>query len=397
MRVLLCLHHHVDPNAGAARVTLGVGEALRDRGCAVEYLGYDRAFPGAEEARASHQLRFPWRLARFLAGQAGRFDVIDVSAGDGWVWAALGRPGALSRHALIARSHGLEHVADDGLRREARSGGPPLSRKYPLYHGGFRLWEVRRSLLSADRCVLGNRLDESYARDRLGVPRGRLRVIPNGVAERFFDIELAPRRSGAAIRLAFTGSWISRKGTRTLVEVVELLAARGVPFSISLLGVGEGVRALDDFPAEVRDRVAMVPTFANAELPELLAGHDVFVFPSLSEGASLALLEAMACGLVPIATPAGDAPEVIERGRSGMLVETGDARAIADHVMNLAADPPALEELRRGARARAREYRWERRASETLALYEEALAERAGTRGLEPVAQCGGPRGGGRS
>src|SRR5881397_3172961 len=108
MRVLLCLHQRLDPDLGAPGATLALGAALQRRGCRVEYFSYDEAYGQLREERARHQLRFPWRAATFLLRRARRFDVVDASTGDAWVWASLGRLRS-ARTALVTRSHGLEH------------------------------------------------------------------------------------------------------------------------------------------------------------------------------------------------------------------------------------------------------------------------------------------------
>lgn len=360
-------------------MTLALGEALERAGCTVEYHDYHQAFGGLAEERVTHQLRFPWRFARFLARRAGHFDVIDCTTGDAWVWAALGRPGGRRSCALITRSHGLEQVADERTRRAAREGGEPLGWKYPLYHGGLRLWEVRRSLRAADHCILLNSSDRDYAQQRLGVEPERLTVMPNGIPAHFHAVPDAQPAAGGPLRLAFVGSWIPRKGRQALVRSATALDERGLDFTLAIFGTGDGSGALEEFPASVRRRITLTPTYPNQELPALLAGQEVLLFPSLAEGSSVALLEGMACGLAPVATGVGAAPDVIEPERDGLLIPAGDADALTQAVLRLGADRDALGRMRRHAQETARGYRWERIAEDTLALYRRVLAARSTT------------------
>lgn len=374
MRVLLAIHHRLNPDAGAPGVTLALGEALQAAGCEVDYFAYDHAFPRSMDERIGRKLRFPWHLAAALARRAHEVDVVDASTGDAWLWASLRRPGARGRTALVTRAHGLEHVADQRTRCAARELGAPLSWKYPVYHGSLRLWEVRRSLVRADHCILLNTLDRDYVRDRLGVPSYRTSVIPNAIADHFHEVS-TPRDLGSApIQLAFIGRWTTFKGKETLVEVAVRLEERGVDFALSVLGAGQPDAVLGDFPASVRPRVAVTPAFANADLPRLLSGHEVFVFPTLSEGSSVSLAEAMVCGLAPVATAVGAAPELIEHGRSGLIVEVGDTEGIAAAVERLAANRAALLEMRHRAHEAARASRWSDVAARTLEVYERALS-----------------------
>src|SRR5262245_6770872 len=109
-RVLFGIHHPLDPNLGAPGVTLALGNALVGLGCEVFYYDFGEAFPGVTSYSAWHSVRFPWALSAWLSRNAGRFDVLDITTGDCWPWARIGRPGARRRHALLTRSHGLEHV-----------------------------------------------------------------------------------------------------------------------------------------------------------------------------------------------------------------------------------------------------------------------------------------------
>ncbi len=359
-------------HAGAPGATRALGAALERAGCEVEYLGFEQAFPRSAAPGLRHSVEFPWRVARLLARQARGFDVVDASLGDTWVWATLGRPRAKRPQVLIARSHGLEHVVDRAVRAAARAEGPPLSRKYPVYHGGYRLWEVARSMRLSDRCALLNEEEREYAAGRLGIPRERLVVLPNGVDDRFHDAAPAEPVEDGPVRLAFVGSWIPRKGTATLACALERLSADGVEFTLSVLGCGDESAARADLASAPTDSISILPTYRNEELPSLLAGQELLLFPSRSEGASVALLEGMACGLAPIATSVGAAPEVIT-GENGVLIDVGDADALAAHVARLAADRGPLNEMRRAAQATARGYRWDGIAERTIRVYERGL------------------------
>jgi glycosyltransferase involved in cell wall biosynthesis len=368
----LCVHHRLDPDQGAPGATLALGAALEGRGCTVEYLGYDQVFGELEHEGVGHQLRFPWSVARVLRRRAGAFDVVDASTGDAWVWATLGRPGG-RRTGLVTRAHGLEHVGAQRVRQAARESGERPSWKYPIYHGGGRLWEVRRSLRVSEQCIMLNSEDADYARDRLGLPAEGLNVIPNGVADHFHGLE-APEPVDGPLRLAFVGHWTIRKGKDLLVAIASALAHRAVDFRLVLLGtLVQESDVLAAFPPELRDRVSVTPRFANEQLPGLLAGQEVFVFPSRFEGSSVALIEAMACGLAPVATPVGSASAVVVDG-SGVVVEQ---EQFVDALARLGADRDGLLDMRRRAQGEARRYTWDDVAERTLRVYERAVAARS--------------------
>jgi glycosyltransferase involved in cell wall biosynthesis len=378
LRVLLGIHHPLDPNLGAPGVTLALGQALQGLGCEVSYYGYGEAFPGVTSHSALHSLRFPWALSAWLARQAHRFDVLDITTGDNWPWARVGRPGAPRRQALVTRSHGLEHLVSEQLRADVRAGKARVSWKYPLYHGGFRLWEVRESLRLADHAVLLNPQDRDFVRDLLGVPGGRLSVIPHGLSEAFLACPPPEPGAGEApLRIAFVGSWIQRKGREELVAVAGALRSQGVPFTLELLGTGEPEDAVRGaFAPEVRAQVRVVPHYRNGELPGLLQGAEVLLFPSHAEGYGMALVEAMACGLAPVTTPVGVAPEVVRDGQTGRLLPVGDVAGLTRAVRALAEDRPRLLALRHAAQQVVKGMTWKQAGVRTLRMYEQAISVR---------------------
>lgn len=87
-------------------------------------------------------------------------------------------------------------------------------------------------------------------------------------------------------------------------------------------------------------------------IPELLAQASMFVLPSLSEGVSLSLLEAMATGLPVVATRVGGNVEVVQDGQTGLLVPVRDASRLASAIIRLAGDPEYSRQI--GAAGRCR-------------------------------------------
>jgi glycosyltransferase involved in cell wall biosynthesis len=217
--------------------------------------------------------------------------------------------------------------------------------------------------------------DRDYARDQLGVRVDRMSVMANGIRDRFQAAPNVRASEEGPLRLAFVGSWSARKGRHVIPKAISALAEHGLEFRLSILGTGREL-VVDDFSCQLRDRLSLQPTFANEELPDLLAGQEILLFPSLAEGASVALLEAMACGLAPVATGVGAAPDLIEPGRDGLLIPPGDPNALAESVLALADNRGALVAMRRQAQQTARGYRWDHIAAKTIEVYQHALARR---------------------
>ena len=98
----------------------------------------------------------------------------------------------------------------------------------------------------------------------------------------------------------------------------------------------------------MRARVRVVPSVDREGLYDALRAADVFVFPSLSEGFSKALLEAMAAGLPIVTTPVGAAVDLLQDGRNALLVPAADAAAAAAAVRRYLEDEETAR--RHGAR-----------------------------------------------
>ena len=376
MNILLTIHHHLDPNAGAPGVTWRLGQEFQKLGHHVDYYSFDNLPSQLPEIVKS--IVFPELLAKHLLTitRDRQIDVIDASTGDAWVWAKLRRNSG-NRSLLVTRSHGLEHIMHQEILAEARQENLHLSWKYPLYHGGFRLWEVAQSLQAADLALLLNQYDADYAIHQLGVDPARARIVTNGIPQGFLNLPLEPTPDAdSALRIAQVGSYIPRKGIHYGVPAVNRILQQHPQVMISFMGTGcseERVHA--DFDPTVCDRVKVIPHYNHELLPSLLQGHQIKLFPTLSEGFSLALPEAMACGLTPVTTATPGAMEIIRDEFNGLLVAPRDTEAIFAVLERLIGDRSELDRLRRSARETAQNYSWGKIATDTLSIYERSIVK----------------------
>jgi glycosyltransferase involved in cell wall biosynthesis len=94
---------------------------------------------------------------------------------------------------------------------------------------------------------------------------------------------------------------------------------------------------------------------ARDDVPALMAAMDLFVLPSLAEGISNTILEAMACGLPVVATRVGGNAELVVEGRTGALVERANPAAMAAALAGYVHDPERRREHGAAARQRIEE------------------------------------------
>lgn len=378
VRILLTIHGEHTADAGAPGVTLRLAEAYRRRGHDASVLSFSD-LPDRWPLQAK-QLVFPHLVAHRVAQRARAadgIDVLDASTGDAWLHASLARRRRTSWSAplIVTRSHGLEHSLDREVRQAARAGGAELSWKYPLYTGGLRLREVGRSLRLADLSLLLNQADHDLAVQRLGVAPERAVIVRNGIPAAFQGLPgPEPIRATAPLRIAVVGAYTERKGIRTAAAALGPLLARHPDWSVSFLGTGCPAEEVHtDYPAAVSRQITVVAHYANTDLPGLLAGHQVHLFPTLSEGGPIALLETMACGLAPVVSAVPGPVEVVRDGVNGLLVPPSDPAAVEQALELLDSQPELLHAVRRSAHADAQRYAWQQIADEQLAVFEELL------------------------
>ncbi|MCL4233494.1 MAG: ATP-grasp domain-containing protein [Deltaproteobacteria bacterium] len=191
----------------------------------------------------------------------------------------------------------------------------------------------------------------------LRVPRHRIGVIHNGVvipppATEGDRIE-ARRRLGVTDEptVALIGSLYPVKGHAILLAAMPAILAGHPRATVFLIGRGrpETEQELRRSAEPYGDRVRFLGF--RDDVDRLLPGIDVLAVPSLYEGLSLAVCEAMAAGVPVVASRVGGNPEIITDGDDGLLVPVGDHAALAGAIGNLLGDA----ERRRVMAARARE------------------------------------------
>lgn len=158
---------------------------------------------------------------------------------------------------------------------------------------------------------------------------------------------------GRPVRLLFLGRLIPIKGLNILLDALATPACRDRDWVLTI--AGDGDRDTYSTQAErlgLADRVSFTGWLNPDQCREQLAAADVLVQPSLFEGLPMAVLEAMAYGLTIVATRVGSVDEAVEDGGSGLLVEPGDAAALAAALERVLADGDLRAALAAAARQR---------------------------------------------
>ena len=226
-----------------------------------------------------------------------------------------------------------------------------------------------------DRVITVSESAAEETRNTFKVPRSKIRVVHNGIDTNMFrSLDGETRERGRLIIVANTVD--RKKGVIYLLRALQLLREE---VDVKLTIVDRGAPENQYTPALVRrlgldSTVDFTGKVGLEELVRYYATAEVAVVPSLYEGFGLPAAEAMACGLPVVATTAGALSEVVEDGRSGILVPPRDHYALAGAIKRLLRDEPLRRAMgEEGKRRVESNFTWEEAARKTLEVYREVL------------------------
>jgi glycosyltransferase involved in cell wall biosynthesis len=259
-----------------------------------------------------------WRYNRALLGTPPAADVVIGVDLDGFLWAP-GRPPAV-RYSVM-----LKGIIADELRNERG-----LVR---VLLGLQARWE-RRNVRAAERVVVPSRYSASIAREVYGVPAAALAVVPEPIdlAEWRRRFAAAPPRRGAAAPTVLTvARMYPRKRLEDLLRAAVILRARIPGVRLRIVGEGPESARLRSLGRDLglTGTVTFLGEIARQALAVEYVGADCFCLPTVQEGFGIVFTEAMAAGLPVVACRAAAVPEVVDDGRTGLLVSPRNPEELA--------------------------------------------------------------------
>ncbi len=197
----------------------------------------------------------------------------------------------------------------------------------------------------------------------------RIAEIPNGVdLDRF--AQRPPRRGLKVPTITFVGRLDRYKGVDFLLEAFKRVLSRGSNSRLLIVGSGPDETLLKDKAVRLHLEENIQFLGKREDVFSLLLDSDIFVLPTLSEGMSNVLLEAMACGLPVVATTVGGNCDLISNRHNGILVPPGDSGTLGEALMEILHDAPLARQLGDKARKTVQEnYSMESITDRYLALY----------------------------
>ena len=233
----------------------------------------------------------------------------------------------------------------------------------------------------AMRIITGSEHTKGDIVNHLGVEPSKVTVIHHGVSPAYKPVtdegvirQVKGRYGIDGDYILYVGTHHPRKNLKRLIEAFARLKIKGMRLVIT--GAVEGRRQdIYDTPQRlgVTQRVVFTGPVHEDDLAAVYSGAAIFCIPSLYEGFGLTPLEAMACATPVVSSNLTSLPEVV--GDAALTFNPYDVEAMADCMDRLICDSALRSVLSARGLARAGQFKWERTAERTIAVYNAALAE----------------------
>lgn len=375
MNLLLINYEYPPVGGGAANATQFLAQAFTREGHDVQILTAGlRGQEGAEIECGVNVVRLPTRRAR--ADRASMRDVFEFLR-QSWLAAPKLQRAARFDATVVFFTIPSGPAA---LRLHRRFGVPYLislcGAEVPGHVPGIG-WlhaltlPARRAVMRRASAIVAN--SEGLAATSRRADPFPTEIVPNGVDNSLFH----PRGPGApcdhkALRLIFVGRLHPEKNLATLLMQMKRAIVTG-SCEVELQVVGDGAQRSElerlSESLGLSGKIRWLGWRTKAEMPDLYRSADVFILPSLYEGMSNAVLEAMASGLPVIASDVPGNRALVVHDRTGLLFGLADPDRLGEAVVRLAKDQHLRSEMGRAARQRAEaDFSWDRTAQRYLEL-----------------------------
>lgn len=246
---------------------------------------------------------------------------------------------------------------------------PGYSNRFPLIYAlakpGFRLiWKKAAAVVSNSEGLKELALKTN--------PKQKIDTIPNGIdTEKFKPDENDDSERYTFVITPGASRLTARKGLVYLLEAVSELAKNYSGIRVEIMGEGDEKENLEKKAADLKieGKVHFLGRIPREKTPGYYREADLFVLPSLNEGMSNAMLEALASGLPILATDSGGIKELVKDGQNGYIIEMKNAADIAAKIRKLLLNPPLRKKMGEESRKKALEMNWSKVAEEYGKLY----------------------------
>jgi phosphatidyl-myo-inositol dimannoside synthase len=202
------------------------------------------------------------------------------------------------------------------------------------------------------------------------MPELKIPIIYNGVDSTLF-CPSDSRSEVDPVNILCVGRLIERKGQDHLLRAFARLRSKLTsPVKLTLVGTGDTEMSLKNLAKDllIANSVDFAGVVPGEKMPDIFKRGDIFVLPSQNEGMSIALLEAMACGLPVVVTNTGGTVELVQENVNGFVVPWADVQALTEQLDLLIKDQQLRSRLGQASRQTAIKFSWDAMSQRYLEL-----------------------------
>jgi phosphatidylinositol alpha-mannosyltransferase len=205
------------------------------------------------------------------------------------------------------------------------------------------------------------------------LPGADVDVIPNGVDTETFQPDRNERPGSDRFCILYVGRLEPYKGVADLIEALSIV--NDPTICLKIAGDGSLNQALRQQTTDLglNDRVAFLGGIRKQEMPGVYGSADALCLPSIVEGMSNVVLEAMASGLPVVVTDIPGSRDLVQNDRSGLIVPPSEPGKVAEALQKLAGSAETRKRFSAAARIKAGEMSWKKVTEDYIAIYERVL------------------------
>ena len=377
-KVLLVSHAFNDINLGAARVYICLHQGLvaRNWDADIVYLEEKDFYPTKFARRIQHKALLP----RLMSAKVQKLKLEDydlIMCSSGMIYPIFKELSAKSlRPVLVNHVHGLSAYDYATVMTEAHLGTADVSLLFKYVSGPLQIRWDELGFRYSDINILQNKRDLSYIENK-GILNVESHIIPPAIIDPIYNAVFERNSVEAGPpSLFWFGSWENRKGAQYLPDAFRRIRERFPDCRLKIGGTGMTTeKILSFFDATDCQNISVLGSISDEEHLRLLSKSTVFLFPSLSEGFGLALLEAASQGLPAVTVSTGFAADYLRDGVSARIVYPSSLH-IAEAVIDLLADPALRTTISENARSVARHFSNAEMVSRYEDVFSAAIARR---------------------
>ncbi|UCC80222.1 MAG: glycosyltransferase [Candidatus Zixiibacteriota bacterium] len=302
-------------------------------------------------------MRYPYRLAKFLRRK--KVHVLQMHSGSYFFGSIAGA--LANTPVMVYTDHGR-------FLRDTR----------------HRVITDRISSLFADKIIAVSKELEEYLIRVVKLPQKKIITVINGInTDEFRPGEKNPELlsefglDGGFKVVGTVGRLDEVKNQRDLIGAFKIFKQTHPKSVLIIVGDGPLEKQLRHYAGDLGlEKSVFFPGF-RSDIPYILNLFDLFVLPSLSEGTSISLLEAMASGIPPVATDVGGNPSIIDHMTDGIIVRPEDVDGLARAMVDLINDSDTYNKISQDARSKVeRDYSIKRMVDSYTEIYMELLGKK---------------------